>query len=113
MDKQLKTLHDYCSKMGMTFNTDNTKIMIIRSKKITHGNFVYDNNCLDQVSSYKYLGIDIPYNSIRITTLRKGLLEAGKIIMSLKAIARLPNFVFGVKKGSSLRPSSPLWSIRL
>lgn len=61
LDKQLKTLHHYCSKMGMTFNTDNTKIMIIKSKKNTHGNFVYDNSCLDWVSSYKYLGIDIPY----------------------------------------------------
>ena len=47
LDKQLKILHVYCSNTGMTVNTDKTKIMIIKSKKITHGGFVYDNNCLD------------------------------------------------------------------
>ena len=62
LDKQLQTLHDYFSKMGMTVNTNTTKIMIIKSKKISHGNFVYDDNCLEQVSSFKYLGIGIPYH---------------------------------------------------
>ena len=44
--------------MGMTINTDKTKIMIIKSKD-TYTNFVYDNNNLEEVSSYKYLGIHI------------------------------------------------------
>ena len=44
--------------MGMTVNTDKTKIMIIKSKD-TYANFVYDNNNLEEVSSYIYLGIDI------------------------------------------------------
>ena len=42
--------------MGMTVNTNKTKVMIIKSKKDTYANFVYENNNL---SSYKYLGIDI------------------------------------------------------
>ena len=42
----------------MTVNTDKTK-MIIKSKKDTYTNFVYDNSNLEEVSSYKYLGIDI------------------------------------------------------
>jgi len=29
LDEQLKTLHVYCSKMGMAVNTDKTKVMII------------------------------------------------------------------------------------
>jgi hypothetical protein len=33
--------------------------MIIKSNKITYNNFVYDNNILEEVPSYKYLGIDI------------------------------------------------------
>ena len=45
--------------MGMTVSTDKTKVMIIKSKKDTYVNFVYDNNKLEEVSSYKYLGIDI------------------------------------------------------
>ena len=62
LDKQLRILHNYCSKMGMTVNTDKTKVMIIKSKKITHGSFVYNIQCLEQVSSYKYLGIDFPHH---------------------------------------------------
>lgn len=59
LDKQHKILHDHCSRMGMTINTDKTKVMIVKSKKINHDNFIYDNNYLDKFSSYKYLGIDI------------------------------------------------------
>ena len=47
LDMQLNTLHDYFSKMGMTVNTDKNNFMIIKSKKITHGNFVYYDNCLE------------------------------------------------------------------
>lgn len=47
--------------MGMTVNNNKNKVMIIKSKNITHGNFVYDNHCLDHISSYKYFGIDFPH----------------------------------------------------
>ena len=33
--------------------------MIIKSKKDTYANFVYDNSNLEEVSFYNYLGIDI------------------------------------------------------
>ena len=45
--------------MGMTINTDKKKIMIIKSKKDAYANFIYDNRNLEEVTSYKYLGIDI------------------------------------------------------
>ena len=45
--------------MGMTVNTNKTKVMIIKSKNETYSNFVYDKRNLEEVSSYKYLGIDI------------------------------------------------------
>ena len=60
--------------MGMAVNTDKTEIMIIESKKDTYVNFVYDNNNLEEVSSYNYLGIDIQITrSTRTIALRKGL----------------------------------------
>ena len=59
LDKQLRTLKDFCSNMGMTVNTDKTKIMIIKSKKDIYAKFIYDNRNLEEVTSYKYLGIDI------------------------------------------------------
>lgn len=61
LDKELTTLYDYCSKMGMTVNTNKTKIMITKSKMITHGNFLYYRKSLEHVSSYKSLGTYIPY----------------------------------------------------
>ena len=59
LDKHLRILKDFFSTMGMTVNTDKTKVMIIKSKKDTYANFVYDNSNLEEVSSYKYLGIGI------------------------------------------------------
>ena len=50
--------------MAMSVNTDKTKIMIIKFKKDTYANFVHDNNNLEEVSSYKYLGINIHHKII-------------------------------------------------
>ena len=59
LDKQLRIFKYFFSNMGMTFNTDKTKIMIIKSKKDTYANFIYDYRNIEEVTSYKYLGIDI------------------------------------------------------
>ena len=45
--------------MGMTINTDKSKVMITKSNKISYDTFIYDNNNLEEVTSYKYLGIHI------------------------------------------------------
>ena len=45
--------------MGMIVNTKKTKVMIIKSKKDTYANFIYDNRNLEELTFYKYLGIDI------------------------------------------------------
>jgi len=45
--------------MGMTMDTKKTEVMIIKSQKITYDTFLYDNNSLEEVPSYKYLGINI------------------------------------------------------
>ena len=76
LDEQLRILKDFCSNMCMTVNIDKTKIMIIKSKKETYVNFLYDNKKLEEVTSYKYLGIDIHItSSIGTIALRKGLME--------------------------------------
>jgi hypothetical protein len=41
----------------MIVNTNKTKVMIIKSKQISYANFMYDNNNLEELSSYKYLKI--------------------------------------------------------
>ena len=45
--------------MGMTLNTNKIQIIIIKSKIDTYANFIYDNRNLEEVTSYKYLRIDI------------------------------------------------------
>ena len=46
----------------MIVNTEKTKVMIIKSNKVTYTNVVYGNRNLEEVISYKYLGIDIHHN---------------------------------------------------
>ena len=58
LENQLRILKDFSFNMGMIVNTDKTKVMIIKSNNITYYTFVYENN-LEEVTSYKYLGIDI------------------------------------------------------
>ena len=49
LGKKLITLEELCSSMGMTMNTDKTKVMIIKSKRITYDTFVFENNSLEEV----------------------------------------------------------------
>jgi hypothetical protein len=49
LGKQLITLKDFFYNMGMTVNTEKTKVMIIKSKMITYDTFVYGNNTLEEV----------------------------------------------------------------
>ena len=76
--------------MGMTVNSDKTQIMIIKSKKYTYANFIYDNINLEEVTSYKYLGIEFITSSIGTITLRKGLMKGGKLILVLKITVNQP-----------------------
>jgi hypothetical protein len=59
LDKHLRILQYFYSNMSMTVNTDKTKVVIVKSKKTTHDTFIYDNNNLAKVPSYKYFEINI------------------------------------------------------
>ena len=61
LENQLRIPKDFFSNIGMTFNIYKTKVMIIKSNKIPYDTFVYDQNNLEEVTSYKYLWIDIHY----------------------------------------------------
>lgn len=72
--------------MGMSVNPDKTKFMLIHSNKVTYNIFLYDNNNLEEVTSYKYLRIDSITSLTRTITSRKGSMEGGKLILVLKTI---------------------------
>ena len=56
IDKKLRIIKDFYSNMGMIVSTDKTNVMIIiKSRKVTYANFVYENRNLEEVTLYKYL----------------------------------------------------------
>ena len=59
LDQKLRIIKNFFFCVDMTINTDETEVMIIKSKEITYTNFVYNNNNLEEVTSYKYLKIDL------------------------------------------------------
>jgi len=71
LGKQLIILKELFSSMDMTMTTNKTKVMIIISKRITYDTFVYDNNSLEKVSSYKYLELISITSSIGTIALKK------------------------------------------
>jgi hypothetical protein len=53
LGSKLRIFKDFCSNKDMIVNTHKTKVMIIKSKKITFDTLVYDNNNFEEVKSYK------------------------------------------------------------
>ena len=76
--------------MGMVVNTDKTKFMIIKSKEDTYANFIYDNRNLEEVTSYKYLGIDIHHKFNWNYSIEKRINGGGKLILVLKITVNKP-----------------------
>ena len=59
LQKGLNNLFDYCKKWGLKVNAKKTKVVIFRKGGRTDKNtkFMYDNNELEIVSYFKYLGL--------------------------------------------------------
>ena len=79
--------------MGMTVNTDKTKVMIIKSKNDTYANFMYDNSNLEEVSSYNYLGIDIHHKLNCNYSIKKRINEGWKAYFGLENNCKETNLV--------------------
>ena len=79
--------------MGMTVNTDKTKVMIIKSKNDIYANFLYDNRNLEELYSYKYLGIDIHHKIICNYSIQKRINGGWKAYFGLENIFKASNLV--------------------
>ena len=72
---------------------------------------MYNNQCLESMFLLiSILSLTSLIISTGIIASRKGILGPRKLIMSLKIIVSRSSFTFGVKRGSSLRPLSPVLS---
>ena len=89
--------------MGGTVNTNKTKVMIIKSKKDTYTNFVYDNSNMEEVSSYKYLGIDTHHKLNSNYNIEKMINGGWKAYFGLENNCKATNLVMWDKKSSSLK----------
>ena len=72
--------------------------MIIKSKKDTYGNFVFDNSYLEEVSSYKFLGIDIHHKLNWNYSIKKRINGGWKSCFGLENNCIVPNLVMWDKK---------------
>jgi hypothetical protein len=84
LENQPRILKDFHSNMGMTINTDKTKVMIIKSNKIPYDTFIYDNNNLEEVTSYKYFGIDIHHKLNWNYSIEKRIIRGWKAYYELE-----------------------------
>jgi len=96
--KQLKILKDLCSNVGMIVNTSKSKVMMIKFKKVTYANFVYDNNNLEEVYSYKYLSIDIHHKLNWNYSIEKRINGGCKAYFGLENNCKSTNLVMWDKK---------------
>jgi hypothetical protein len=58
--------------------------MIIKSNKITYDTYIYDNNNLEEVTSYKYLGIDIHHKLNKNYSIEKMRIGGWKVYYGLE-----------------------------
>ena len=84
--------------MGMFVNTDKTKVMIIKSKKDTYANFMYENSNLEEVSSYKYLVIDIHHKLNWNYNIEKSINAGWKSYFGLENNCKTTNLVMWDRK---------------
>ena len=72
--------------------------MIIKSKKDTYANFVYDNSNFEEVSSYKYLGIDIHHKLKWNYNIKKMINGGWKAYFGLENNCKATNLAMWDKK---------------
>lgn len=59
LQSMLNDLSDYCHTWGLKVNTSKTKVMIFEAGRHTTYNFMYNNIILENVKTFKYLGINL------------------------------------------------------
>ena len=87
LQKALKSLYDYCDKFDLKVNLDKTKVIIFSKGKIRrHKHFTFgENNIINIVDDYVYLGTIFNYNGKFNNAKAKQILQAKKVNFILQA----------------------------
>ena len=75
--KLMKALEKFCMHTKLSVNSSKTKIMLVKSQKRDKPCIMYNNEPLECVESFKYLGLEVPSNH-KWNECATRRLEAGK-----------------------------------
>ena len=64
LQKSLNSLYEYCNKWSLEVNTEKTKVMVFRKRKVYNDphRWYYGNDELCIVCEFNYLGVVLNYN---------------------------------------------------
>ena len=119
LQKSLDKLQQYCSKWGLSINTDKTKCMLFSLGNAKMPSFQLNGITLENVISYKYLGIIMHKNGKFDKAIKDRMVKANRAIHMVKQILGYSNAI-SVKIAMSLFDKqiipillygSPLWGI--
>ena len=116
LQESMDKLSQYCTQWGLTVNINKTKCMVaIKSNISLVSKLTYNNEVIEQVSSFKYLGIEFGYNGddslSKSDIYKRGLKAYFKLIRTLNPLPKpsmslhlfdhlvKPILLYGVKFG--------------
>ena len=87
LQNSMNKLSSYCNQWGLSVNTAKTKFMISKSNIASASKLLFNNEIIEQVFSFKYLGIEFSYDGNNLVSqtdiYKKGLKAYFKLIRSL------------------------------
>ena len=90
LQQQLDSLNEYCEKWELCVNIKKTKVVIIfghSNSKEKMPPFYLDGRCLEIVSCYKYLGVELHQNLNWTSTSKNLCTKACKAVYKLKSMS--------------------------
>lgn len=88
LQNMLHSLSEYATEWGLTVNIDKTKILVFYNGGNVNNVWLYDNNVLDVVDQFNYLGLLLNYNGKFNITQNKLAEQGRKALYSLRQKAK-------------------------
>ena len=92
LQEAMYKLEKYCSSWSMKVNTSKSKFMVTTGDRVQPCTVTYQQNNIEQVSSFKYLGIEVSKDGTVSSTMkdlyRSGLKAYFKLMRSLKPLPK-------------------------
>ena len=119
LQEKLKKLEAYCADWCLNVNIDKTKVMIFdKAGRVIKSNFVFQNEIIECVSSYRYLGLHVSasgtFSYAKSELYKKGLKAYFKLcknILNLYPCLRTSLHIFDHTVKPILLYGSEIWGI--